>query len=313
MARQTKFKPSFRKKGQNEGDRKRLQQIAETTLATIESGTVTISGVQHDITAKVNFMNDNTRYYGPDSQLSAWSAIARPSSSSECLSVHKCEVSVLEMTTLQGAQLLHDKLSNSYEGSGRVGLLNFGNATSPGGGFLIGLPTQEESIARSSTLYPSPMIDTAQQFYNLHRNDKKRGFYHHAIVYTPAAVVLRNDAGDWVSPYHVDVVTSAAVNAGSVRRQNGKHVAREETERQIRGTMLERMARIFFSFEQQGCKNIVLGSFGTGVFRNKVDVVARLWDELLVGDGARFNAPFDRVVFGIFGREACAKFKDVFG
>jgi hypothetical protein len=104
MARQTKFKPSFRKKGQNEGDCKRLQQIAETTLATIESGTVTISlgGVQRDITAKVNFKNDNTRYDGPDSQLSAWSATARPSGSSESLSVHKCEVSVLEMTALQG-------------------------------------------------------------------------------------------------------------------------------------------------------------------------------------------------------------------
>jgi hypothetical protein len=32
------------------------------------------------------------------------------------------------------------------------GLLNFGDATSPGTGFLIGFTTQDETIARSSTL-----------------------------------------------------------------------------------------------------------------------------------------------------------------
>ncbi|KAG1725075.1 uncharacterized protein EDB91DRAFT_1254936 [Suillus paluster] len=74
------------------------------------------------------------------------------------------------------------------------------------------------------------MTDTAQQFYNLHRRDKKGGSYHHAFVYTPAALVLRNDAGDWIAPYDADIVTSAAVNASFVRRKNGKRVSREETE-----------------------------------------------------------------------------------
>ncbi|OJA15754.1 hypothetical protein AZE42_05351 [Rhizopogon vesiculosus] len=86
-------------------------------------------------------------------------------------------------------------------------LLPPGDATSPGGGFLIRLPTQEESIARSSTHYPSLMTATTQQFYHIRRSDKKRDFYHHALVHTHAAVLLRNDAGDWVSPYNVDVVT----------------------------------------------------------------------------------------------------------
>ena len=309
MARRPKVKPSFRKKGQSEGDRKRLQEVAETTLAVIERGTVTVDGIHHDITAKVDFMRNNTCYYSPDSQLSSsWSTATRSSD----LSLHKCEISILEMTTLQAAQLLRDTLSNSHSKSGRIGLLNFGDATSPGGGFLIGLPAQEETIARSSTLYASLMTDTAQQFYNLHRSDKKRGFYHHALIYTPDVVVLRNDAGDWVPPYDVDVVTSAAVNAGAIRRQNGKRVAREETEKQIESTMRERMARILFTFEQQGSNNIVLGGFGTGVFRNKVEVVARLWRELLVGDSARFNASFDRVVFGIVGKQTFTTFKDVF-
>jgi len=59
-----------------------------------------------------------------------------------------------------------------------------------------------------------------QRFYNLYRRDKKRRFYHHALVYTLMTVML--------SPYDVDVVTSAAVNVASVRRQNERSVAREE-------------------------------------------------------------------------------------
>ncbi|KAG1725072.1 uncharacterized protein EDB91DRAFT_1331154 [Suillus paluster] len=265
------------------------------------NGTVTISDVPHNISTKVNFTKGNTRYYAPDSQLSAWST-NRPSTHSEPSSAHRCEISVLEMTTLQGGEWLRHELSNSSSGSGKIGLLNFGDATSPGEGFLIGLPTQEESIARSSMLYPSLMTDTAQQFYNLHRRDKKGGSYHHAFVYTPAALVLRNDAGDWIAPHDADIVTSAAVNAGSVRRRNGRRVSR----------LQERMARILFLFEQHECGNVVLGSFGTGVFRNKVDMVARLWRELLVGDAARFNASFDRLVFGIVGKETLMTFKDMF-
>ncbi|KAG1852487.1 hypothetical protein F4604DRAFT_1805485 [Suillus subluteus] len=57
------------------------------------------------------------------------------------------------MSTLQGMQLPHDILPNSNSrGVSVLGLLNFGDATSPGRGFLVGLATQEETIARSSTL-----------------------------------------------------------------------------------------------------------------------------------------------------------------
>ncbi|KAG1840481.1 hypothetical protein DFJ58DRAFT_810452, partial [Suillus subalutaceus] len=123
-----------------------------TTLATIETGTVTVNDVPHNITPKVNFTKDLTRYYALYSQLSACST-TRSSTSADPCSAHGCEISVMEMTTLQGMQLPHDTLPSSNSGGVSVpGLLNFGNATSPGGGFLIGLATQEETIARSSTL-----------------------------------------------------------------------------------------------------------------------------------------------------------------
>ncbi|KAH7928712.1 hypothetical protein BV22DRAFT_969146, partial [Leucogyrophana mollusca] len=288
-----------------------LREIAETTLKAIETGSITVADVSHDLAAKVSFSNNNTRYYAPDSLLSSW----RASTPSRGLAVPStAEVSILEVSTLDGARLLSNTLSSRSTSYGRIALLNFASATHPGGGFLSGAQAQEESIARSSTLYPSLMTDVAQQFYQLHGKDRKRGFYHHAMIYTPAVVVFRDDAGNWVDPFEVDVVTSAAVNAGDVWKKAASEssLSSTEIEERIEVAMRERMGRILFLFEQQGAKNIVLGSFGTGVFRNKVEVVAKIWASLLTEDGARYKHSFHRVMFAILGKDTFNTFKETF-
>ena len=78
---------------------------------------------------------------------------------------------------------------------------------------------QEESLARASTLYPSLITDTASEFYTHHHDDPDNAYYTHAMVYSPGVVLFRDDDGDWRSPVEVDVLTSAAVNAGEVRRE----------------------------------------------------------------------------------------------
>ncbi len=55
---------------------------------------------------------------------------------------------VRHCTTLQAAQSLVAEM-----GEDRVGVLNFASAKNPGGGFLRGANAQEESLARSSSLY----------------------------------------------------------------------------------------------------------------------------------------------------------------
>ncbi|KAG1824416.1 uncharacterized protein BJ212DRAFT_1566252 [Suillus subaureus] len=295
-------KPAFQKTGLRTGGgrRNRLQEIAQSTMDAIENGTVTIANVSYDLAAKVNFSNHNTRYYAPDSLLSTWSTSDPPRN----LAATKSEVSILEISTLDGARLLFNTLSSRSTSFGRIAILNFASATRPGGGFLNGAQAQEESIARSSTLYPSLMTDSAQRFYRLHTRDRNRGFYHHAMVYTPSVVILKDDAGNWTSPFEVDVLTSAAVNAGDSELA--------EIEKPIESVMKERMARILFLFEQQGAKNIVLGSFGTGVFQNDVKVVAKIWAELLTVKGARYRHSFDRVVFAILGKDTFTTFEQSF-
>lgn len=141
------------------------------------------------------------------------------------------------------------------------------------------------------------------------------------MIYSPAVMVIRHDDGSWVRPFEIDILTSAAVNAGAVRQkrhlaiQRGQEViySEAEMEERIRATMKERMARLLYLFEVQGTKNLVLGSFGTGVFKNKVEMVVELWAELLIGEDARYRKSFDRIVFGVIDNETYVKFAQRFG
>ncbi|TFK50930.1 hypothetical protein OE88DRAFT_1660072 [Heliocybe sulcata] len=292
----------------NNNDRRtRLRKIAGETLNVIEEGHYSLpNGKAHGIRRRDQFSTHNTRYYPPESTLSAWATSPRlmdPGS-------RKTATSILEISTLEGARLLCNQKRALSDG--RIGVLNFASAKKPGGGFLTGAQAQEESIARSSTLYPTLMTETAQQFYTLHHKEGKGGYYSHAMIYSPGIVLFRDDAGGWLDPVEVDVVTSAAVNAGVARQTLWGRTAGKAEEVKIEKAMRERMARILFLFEQQGVSELVLGSFGTGVFKNDVGMVARIWAELLCGQQSRFKDVFDRVLFAIIGKATFDEFKDMF-
>ena len=59
-------------------------------------------------------------------------------------------------------------------------------------------------------------------------------------------------------------------------------------------------------------RHLVLGSFGTGVFKNNVETVASLWADLLVGEQARFGRSFETILFAILGNETFETFQRVF-
>jgi uncharacterized protein (TIGR02452 family) len=200
---------------------------------------------------------------------------------------------VLPLSTLKGARHLHDLA----QPQSKIGVLNFASATRPGGGFLDGARGQSESIARSSSLYVSLTTDTARPFYALHaRRGENGGFYTHAMIYSPEVHLFRDDDGAWLDAIPVDIVTSSAVNAGKVRR---RYPHRDGLEKKIEDAMRERMGRILALFEMKGATSLVLGSFGMGVFQNDVEMVARIWKDLLINRDARFRSAFREVVFCI--------------
>ncbi len=294
----------------NQNNSASRRRIADETLAAIERGEVELQGSTYHIREVVSHSIDNTVFFSPESTLATWSTATPASRPALPGQLELCEGSTLQ----RARALLHELNTNATitaDGPGRVGVLSFASATKPGGGFLNGAQAQEESLARASTLYVSLVTPTAAQFHQLHKQDRRGGFYTHAMVFSPSVLVLRDDDGAWVPPYQIEVVTCAAVNAGVVRQRAGDGLG-PDTVARIEGTMRERMARILFLFEQRGLRNIVLGSFGTGVFRNDVGMVADIWFDLLAEDGARFAHSFDRVVFGIIDRQTVERFKAVF-
>ncbi|KAJ6603745.1 hypothetical protein B0H10DRAFT_2078796 [Mycena sp. CBHHK59/15] len=267
-----------------------LREIAETTLAAVSAGKVVVGGLLYDLRGKLAESTLRTAYYAPDSLLSAWHSFSPAQTPLAMQTV----IEILETTTLAAAR------NAGLKGYKRpIGVLNFASAEQPGGGFINRASAQEESIARSSALYTSLMTPTAQQFYTLHSTHGKGGFYSHAMVYSPHVVVFRADDGAWVEPMEIDVVTSPAVHAGLVRKR-------------ALSAASERMARVLFLFERRQVRNIVLGSFGTGVFRNDVDTVAAIWAELLCGPSTRFGRSFQYVVFAIKDQTTYRRFKRAF-
>ncbi|KAG8910636.1 hypothetical protein FRC00_007822 [Tulasnella sp. 408] len=179
-----------------------------------------------------------------------------------------------------------------------------------GGEFKDGAQAQETSLARASTLYFSLSQPDANKFYETHIKSDHKGFYSHSVIYSRNVTLFRDDQDRFVDPSAVNIVTTAAVNAGSVRKKAGKKKP-EDVESDIALEMLERMGRILKCFEDNGDKFLVLGSFGTGVFQNDVDVVAAIWARLL-GHGGRFSQSFERVEFAILGRLTYDQFKTAY-
>jgi len=179
--------------------------------------------------------------------------------------------------------------------------LNFASAKNPGGGFQGGAQAQEESLARSSALYPC--IAQMAEMYGENRKCKTCAYFHY-MVYSPAVPVFREDSGELLpSPYPLSIITAPAPNAG-VMQTRIKGNAGEEIER----VLGERIDRILAVAMHQRADVLILGAYGCGVFRNDVTVVARLFSQMLLG---KYKGAFRHVHFAVPDRHGV--FRAVFG
>jgi len=189
------------------------------------------------------------------------------------------------------------------ENSLRVGILNFASARNPGGGFTTGAEAQEESLARSSALYPC-LTKHFKAFFVPNRNARS-GAYTHDFIYSPEVPMIRDEAGALLdNPYLVDFATAAAPNLGSMRR-DGKNA-----EKSAEDAFRERIPRILDAFARHGVADLVLGAWGCGVFQNDPSTVASLFKEQL--SGARFRGRFRRVDFAVLDPAMAQSFARVF-
>ncbi|TFK20440.1 hypothetical protein FA15DRAFT_673469 [Coprinopsis marcescibilis] len=296
--------------------REQLKHVADRALETIKRGRYPYHDKTIDLDDALKEMCHQTSVYWEDNlELQNWKERqGQPSSE-----VASATVSVLNISTLDAARLLHNSFRFAFAPGVApvIGVLNFASATKPGGGFKNGAEAQEESIARVSTLSCSLNVKEARKFYELHNKEKRRevegaSFYTHTMIYSPSVVVFLNDEASYVDAYKIDVVSCAAVNAKEIVNPKANSAQTAGMRAEIDKVMFERMGRILRLLEIRGIRNIILGTFGTGVFKNEIATIARHWANLLTAEDARFKYSFDRVIFAVLGSDNFGEFHNAF-
>lgn len=184
-------------------------------------------------------------------------------------------------------------------------VMNFASAVNPGGGFLMGSVAQEEALCRCSTLYASLASDKAKEMYLFNRREKIDVFSDH-MLFSRVCVFRDRNCNLIDNPYEVSVVTVAAPN----KRRYASNVSDER----INEVLKHRMRVMFRVAYENGCRSLVLGAWGCGVFGNNPVDVARCFREVLVDE--KYGTLFKEVVFAVLGREDgmnITAFRDCFG
>ena len=254
--------------------------LAAETLTILESGQYTsASGRKISIVPQMQECLDRTQLFRP-TDLPNLLNQARSQPPAE----ETARLEVANETTLAGIDRL------LAETAGPVASLNFASAKNPGGGFLGGSQAQEESLARSSGLYPSLL--KAPAYYETHRKGTS-ALYTDTMILSPDCPIFRDDAGSLLDePRLATFITSAAPNAGAIKQNSPSDTPN------IPAAFLRRGEYVLALAAAHGCRSIVLGAWGCGVFRNDPTMVAETLRILLMDK--EWNRRFSHVRFSVF-------------
>jgi uncharacterized protein (TIGR02452 family) len=247
----------------------RLAALARETVRIVRDGQYrtpqgTLVSIREDVARAVA----GTRLYRPDDELPEPDEPLGP-----------LVVEVTRESTLEAGRRL---------GPGTAALV-FASARNPGGGFLVGAKAQEEDVARASALYECLL--TADEFYEHHRANRDLR-YTDRVIYCPDVPVFRDHDGTLLEePYGLSFLVAAAPNLGAILA-NQPNLAGT-----VPAVLKRRAERVLRVARAHGHRQIVLGAWGCGVFRNRPEVVAEAFRHALT------EVPgFDRVVFAILDR-----------
>ncbi|MBO9199319.1 MULTISPECIES: TIGR02452 family protein [Niastella] len=257
-------------------NQRRRVEIANDTLEILEKGFYNNSkGEKVDIALIQQNAVDNTRLFKPEELEELLETIKKENG-------FQTQYEVTNETTCDAAR----RLVNG--GVQDVLCLNFASAKNPGGGFLGGALAQEECIARASGLYPCLL--SAMEYYNYHRSNRT-GLYSDHMIYSPAVPLLKDEGGQELDvPVCTAIITSPAVNAGVIMRDEGGKMDKIAPVMRVR---IEKLLALCLSRKHT---TLVLGAWGCGVFRNEPEVISQLFLEALNGP---FANQFQRIVFAV--------------
>lgn len=255
--------------------KKNRAEKAKETLKILDRGWYYVNDVQLDIAQEVYDSKKNTKLYSPEDLDNLLNEV-QPETENNTI------IEVFNETTMEGATAL-DPFNN------RIGVLNFASAKNPGGGFMGGAQAQEESLARSSSLYLS--IDQKQEMYKYNKS-RKTYVYSDYMIYSDDVVFFRNDDMELINYYQVDVLTSPAVNVGAMMQNKRSELAK------VDDAMLQRIDKMLGLFVKKGIKKLVLGAWGCGVFRNDPKDIVGYFIHF-IKNGGKYAGAFEQIRFSV--------------
>ncbi len=264
-------------------NREARTKVALETLKILELGLYTnMNGETVDIKKDIETAITNTILYKPHDFLKIDNAYNKIRSEREA---KKPTIEITDETTISAARrLIID------EGINETVCLNFASAKHPGGGFLSGSQAQEESLARSSALYPC--ISQMKEMYD-YNHKIKTCLYSDYMIYSPIVPFFRNDDNKLLDhAFCISVITAPAVNAGIVREREKENIEN------IHSVMINRIKRILLIAALHNNSALILGAYGCGVFKNKTEDVAQYFKKVLYEDD--YKSLFDKIVFAIY-------------
>ncbi|CAK8993706.1 E3 ubiquitin-protein ligase HERC2 (HECT domain and RCC1-like domain-containing protein 2) (HECT-type E3 ubiquitin transferase HERC2) [Durusdinium trenchii] len=209
----------------------------------------------------------------------------RSSSPERASAPSRWSLEVTAETSLEALYRLAGEATQDAETS--MVLLNFASAKNPGGGFLGGAQAQEESLARSSALFPC-LDQFKDDLYAANRKDPRNGFYSDDMIFSPKVPFFRTDTGALLPrPVKCSVITAPAVNAGVVGGGSAQKVLKAMEVR------LHRLLRLALA---QNSSTLILGLEDPGRFSSYGKDVASLFDVALARPEL---SNFGKVVFAV--------------
>ncbi|MCW3124679.1 MAG: hypothetical protein JWO03_337 [Bacteroidetes bacterium] len=263
----------------------KLKDIAVDTLNIIDRGYyINPDQEKIDISESLRKAEEDTVLYKPDDFEGVFESYNK---SIADRTRFQTEYEVTGETSMEAMERLSEWESN-------LACLNFASAKNPGGGFMGGAQAQEESLARSSGLYYC--ISQRSMMYSVNRNMRSCLYTDH-MIYSPGVPFFKNDHGKLLPrPYLTAMLTVPAVNAGVVKQQgHPDEIAR------IDEVMMARMDKLLTIAALHGHEVLVLGAWGSGVFRNPADKVAGYFKYHLK-ENKKFEGIFRKVVFAVLDK-----------
>lgn len=156
-------------------------------------------------------------------------------------------------------------------GAGKVGVLVFGSARRPGGGWLNGASAQEEDVSRKTTW---ALGCESPEFHGIEHADP---IYEDRIVEVEGWAIAKESFGrlEWLqAPRELALAGFAAPNMRAWKEQ-GRSMA--EGNRRAEAALERRCAQALRSFESMGAQAAVIGAIGCGVFQVDPKLAAKAW------------------------------------